>query len=324
MPDRLLQVTLINNSSFPVVWIDDGKKWGEWQDPWYPSKLQTLAPGKQGTFRMESDGLWAGVEGWAYFRVDVPYAANVGDRTEFFTLSWDRPYWGSLHPSIEQTRPNSTQPHHVLVRDRAIRPLESGDPVVDVVLGLYVPLSLVPTFLSDAAHNHVWWQVEVIDSAAVSTLQPLQASEPGMADQPFVAVTDIDAAPERIWEALVRPELTVKYWYEARVESPWTVGSRVTFIHKDSDRANQSGVVLECVAPRSLAYTIKSEPCEDCKDSRISFTLEPVGRGVRLTVIHDQLQATTRGSRTLHETWRAILSSLKGMAERGDLPLKNS
>ena len=97
MPARLVQVTIINNSTFPITWQDDGRDSGFWQDPWYPSNIQHLPKGQQGTFRLESGGIATGAIGWALFKVEVPFASNVGDRTEFFTLSFARAYIEVTH-----------------------------------------------------------------------------------------------------------------------------------------------------------------------------------------------------------------------------------
>ena len=57
MPISLVQVALVNNSSFPIRWIDDGCPQGFWQGPWYPSNLKDLMTGVKGTWRLESGGI---------------------------------------------------------------------------------------------------------------------------------------------------------------------------------------------------------------------------------------------------------------------------
>jgi tachylectin len=91
VPARLVQVTIINKSDYAIVWQDDGREHGDWQEPWYPSNIKNLQPRENASFRLESDGVMTGVEGWA-LKVDVPFAPNVGSRTEFFQLHLKRPY----------------------------------------------------------------------------------------------------------------------------------------------------------------------------------------------------------------------------------------
>ncbi|MDF2571671.1 MAG: hypothetical protein K0R55_3275 [Sporomusa sp.] len=78
MPARLVQVTLRNRSSFPLRWITDGHEYGTWQDPWLPSNLKDLQPGKDGTWRSESDTFMQGTKAWADFLVDIPPDAMSG------------------------------------------------------------------------------------------------------------------------------------------------------------------------------------------------------------------------------------------------------
>ena len=92
MPARLVQVTIMNSTDYPIIWRDDGRPAGFWQEPWYPSNMKYLKPGEHATFRQESGGVGTGVEGWALFKVEVPFAANVGDRSQFLRLWWIRPY----------------------------------------------------------------------------------------------------------------------------------------------------------------------------------------------------------------------------------------
>jgi len=92
MPARLVQVTILNNSDYPIVWQDDGRDHGFWQEPWYPSNIKNLKKGEQASFRLESGGIATGVKGWVLFKVDVPAASNVGARAEFFRLDFERAY----------------------------------------------------------------------------------------------------------------------------------------------------------------------------------------------------------------------------------------
>ena len=44
MPARLVQVTILNNSRYPIVWQDDDPSCF-WQDPWYQSTIKNLKKG---------------------------------------------------------------------------------------------------------------------------------------------------------------------------------------------------------------------------------------------------------------------------------------
>ena len=44
----------------------------------------------------------------------------------------------------------------------------------------------------------------------------------------FVYVTYIAAPPERVWEALTKPELSEKFWFGYRVTADGKAGARMT------------------------------------------------------------------------------------------------
>jgi uncharacterized protein YndB with AHSA1/START domain len=135
----------------------------------------------------------------------------------------------------------------------------------------------------------------------------------------FIYVSYIATTPERLWSALTEGEFTKIYWYGRRIESDWTVGSPVRFFDGDSQDVTDSGVVLAYEPPRHLAYTFRTElgPAGQSTDySRVSFTIEPDGDVVKLTLVHDELpdEETAAGFR---EGWSPILSSLKTYLETG-------
>lgn len=151
-----------------------------------------------------------------------------------------------------------------------------------------------------------------------------------MSKPEFVYVTYIATTPQKLWDALARGEFTKIYWYGRRIESDWSPGSPVNFFDGDSDRLTDSGVVQEYDPPRRLVYTFHPEYAElrrhgasheeaeafRRRPSRVSFTLEPHDRVVKLTLVHDELpdEDTARGFR---EGWAPILSSLKTWLESG-------
>jgi hypothetical protein len=186
MPARLVQVTLINNSNFPVVWQDDGRPHGFWQQPWYPSNLKNLKKGEQGSWRLESGGILTGVEGWALFKVDVPFASNVGNRVEFFRPWWARPYYGSFIKKIEYWLhdPRTQDKDHLggqlaYINDHGFSSMANinSSPFEFIPMGLFVPVT-VPIVLNNEAHgNHIVWLIELLNSGESSRLALQVASE---------------------------------------------------------------------------------------------------------------------------------------------------
>src|SRR5215471_3566338 len=110
-------------------------------------------------------------------------------------------------------------------------------------------------------------------------------------DKPeFVYVTYIRTSPEKVWDALVNPATTVKYWYHQNL-SDWKPGSGWEHRSADEKTVRIVGKIAESVPPRRLVMTWArpEEAAKTEKHSRVTFDIEPVGEVVRLTVTHDRL-----------------------------------
>jgi uncharacterized protein YndB with AHSA1/START domain/DNA-binding transcriptional ArsR family regulator len=145
-----------------------------------------------------------------------------------------------------------------------------------------------------------------------------RAEEKDMADRPsFVYVTYIEAAPERVWEALTDPIVTAEYWGHSNV-SDWYVGS--TWEHRRTDGsgiADVVGTVLASDPPRRLAMTFDPPGKEGPEGpSTVTFDIEPYEQIVRLTVTHDNLPDEAARAESANG-WAAVLSNLKSRVETG-------
>jgi hypothetical protein len=68
-----MAVEIHNESQDTLVWERDELSWGEWTDPWYPSRATPIPPGGRGEWRCEGDFFLApttGTEARAWYRVD--------------------------------------------------------------------------------------------------------------------------------------------------------------------------------------------------------------------------------------------------------------
>src|SRR5581483_10468752 len=74
----------------------------------------------------------------------------------------------------------------------------------------------------------------------------------------FVYVTYIRSTPEKVWEALIKPEFTRQYWFGAHAASDWQTGSSWTLFGKDG-KITDSGEVLEIDPPRRLVLKWRNE-----------------------------------------------------------------
>ena len=135
----------------------------------------------------------------------------------------------------------------------------------------------------------------------------------------FVYVTYISTSPEKLWNALIDPEMTTKYWQHENV-SDWKPGSRWEHRRSDKDRTlDLVGKVTESSPPRRLVLTwaFPVDAAREEKHSRVTFEIEPIGDVARLTVTHDRLEPGSEMLQGITEGWPKVLSSLKSLMEVG-------
>jgi uncharacterized protein YndB with AHSA1/START domain len=139
-------------------------------------------------------------------------------------------------------------------------------------------------------------------------------------DEPqFVYVTYISTSPEKLWNALIDPKVTAKYWQHENV-SDWKPGS--TWEHRSADKERTLrlvGKVVEVSPPRRLVLTwaFPADEVHEEKHSRVTFEIEPIGDVARLTVTHDRLEPGSEMLEGITEGWPKVLSSLKSLMEVG-------
>jgi uncharacterized protein YndB with AHSA1/START domain len=140
-------------------------------------------------------------------------------------------------------------------------------------------------------------------------------------DKPqFVYVTYIRTTPEKLWQALIEPEFTRRYWLETIQESEWKPGAswRAT---APGEQLLASGEILEIDPPRRLVLTWRSEKKPEVRAegySRLTYELEQQSDLVKLTVTH---QVDKPGSQLLKDVsggWPLVLASLKSFLETGE------
>jgi uncharacterized protein YndB with AHSA1/START domain len=140
-----------------------------------------------------------------------------------------------------------------------------------------------------------------------------------MTETEFVYVTYIAAAAERIWDALIKSELTRQYWMRDNV-SDWKPGSKWEHRQIDGTRAAQLvGKVVEFDPPRKMVLTwaYPADEADPEAHSRVTIQLEPLEGMVRLTVTHDRLTPDSDMARGISAGWPRVLSSLKSLLETG-------
>jgi uncharacterized protein YndB with AHSA1/START domain len=132
----------------------------------------------------------------------------------------------------------------------------------------------------------------------------------------------VRATPEQLWDAITKPEFTSKYFYGSVIESTWEQGAPYAGWASDRSQQYVDGEVIEASPPRKLVTTWRAlydpetagEPF-----SRVTWEIEPAGDGVtKLTVVHDELEASPKTAENVAGGWSFVLSALKTLLETGE------
>ncbi|MFZ0763292.1 MAG: SRPBCC family protein [Bradyrhizobium sp.] len=139
-----------------------------------------------------------------------------------------------------------------------------------------------------------------------------------MSKPDYIYVVYIQAPCEKVWDALIDPEMNKEYWGRHCNVSDWKVGSR--WQHADYDDRTQvriAGTVIESNRPHRLVLSwARPEHLDDPDQvSKVTFTIEQQFGSSKLTVIHSDLDDEML--RAVSGGWPPILSSLKTLLETG-------
>ncbi|GEM_PF-347142 len=162
----------------------------------------------------------------------------------------------------------------------------------------------------------------------IQLFESLDAGDPEKADivskyTTFVYPVYVLGTPEKVWQALVDPDLTEKYFFGRRVESSWRVGTPINFWEAPGKR-DVFGKILKCEPGKTLSYTFEHDqdtlPRE--KSTVATFELSAVGNATRLRLVHEHLlprdvELNPHAFLGVNNGWPAILSNLKNVVETG-------
>lgn len=144
----------------------------------------------------------------------------------------------------------------------------------------------------------------------------------------YVYVTYIETTAERVWRAIVDPEVTRKYWMGPNANVPahvnvsdWSPGSKWEHQRVDDTKAvDIAGTVIESAPPHRLviSWARPAELGDASKHSRVTFEIESISNDlVRLTVMHEGLENDEKMLTGISSGWPMVLSNLKTMLETG-------
>src|SRR5262249_38603291 len=131
--------------------------------------------------------------------------------------------------------------------------------------------------------------------------------------------TYIAAAPEKVWDALLDPNVTRQYWQHENV-SDWKPGSKWEHRGIDEKRTlHLVGKVVESDRPRRLvvAWAFPHDEARPEEQTGVTFEMAAVKGVSKLPVTPDRLEAGSDMLGGITDGWPKVLSSLKSLLETG-------
>ncbi|RJO72510.1 transcriptional regulator [Nocardia panacis] len=156
----------------------------------------------------------------------------------------------------------------------------------------------------------------------------------------FTSVTQIAAAPERVWAALTEPEDIRRYWFGVAMQSDWQVGSPVKWQNSPEEEFQDLGQVVLAAEPyHRLSYSwhllqpthaqlfgwSEAELAEYSKEPRtkVVFDIAAEPDGSLVTVVHSgfapdsMMYRAISGQLTGSGGWGGLMKNLKILLETG-------
>lgn len=130
--------------------------------------------------------------------------------------------------------------------------------------------------------------------------------------------TTIKAPVEKVWDALINPELVQQYFFGSRQQSDWQVGSPITWtgIYEGQSYTDR-GVVLEFLPHEKISYSYLSSWSgrEDSPENYllVTYIVHPVAEGTELTITQSNYDAEKAGHSA--EGWATVVDGLKKLVE---------
>lgn len=131
--------------------------------------------------------------------------------------------------------------------------------------------------------------------------------------------TFIRTTPERLWSAMTDPGQTEQYFFGSFVRSSWEPGTPIVYTAGAEGPTMVDGEIVAIEPQQRLqhTWTIRYDPTLGNERSRVTYTLEPRGENVKLTVRHELHEAPRSAEHLRSDAWSVVLSSLKSLLETG-------
>ena len=129
----------------------------------------------------------------------------------------------------------------------------------------------------------------------------------------------IESSINKVWDALINPELVKQYFFGTNLVTTWEVGSPILFKGQwEGNPYEDKGVVLSFIPLESLSYSYWSSfsGIADIPElyQIIKFSLKEVTGGVNVTIVQSNVDTKERAEQS-GQNWEMVLDGLKKMLE---------
>ena len=130
----------------------------------------------------------------------------------------------------------------------------------------------------------------------------------------------INATPEKVWEALTKPEIVKEYLFGTNLVTDWSVGGPISYQGEWEGKAYEDkGTVLEFTPPSKMVSTYCSTmgglPDAPENYNTLTYELESVDGGTKLTLLQDNNSTEEKRDHS-QQNWTMVLNKMKEILEK--------
>ena len=148
-------------------------------------------------------------------------------------------------------------------------------------------------------------------------------------DTPLIVenYVSVNAPIEKVWDALINPEHTVKYMFGCVPLTDWQVGSPLLWQghHEGQDMVFVKGSIVDFQAPQLLVYTVIDPLNPNIPDIAenyltVTYALNEEAGMTHFTVTQGDYTSVAEGQKRYDEAmqaggWQSILEAIKTLVE---------
>ena len=136
------------------------------------------------------------------------------------------------------------------------------------------------------------------------------------------AQCEIDAAPDKVWQALTEPELIKKYMFGSEVRTDWKPGSAITWKGEFEGREYEDKGEIISVEPGRRLEVTHFSPLTGQEDRpenyhKVRYELQQANGGTSVRLTQDN-SASAEEAEHSAANWQMMLDGLKKVVEQGD------